>query len=76
MAIRAKLQLTSTTNHAWGATTLRFETRYDDSIPEDQRFQKATPSGHIELMIDNPVAVEFFSLGGSYYVDFSMAEKK
>jgi len=74
MSVRAKLQLTSETKHTWGGKTLRFDCRYDDSIPEDQRFQKATPSGSIELQIDNPAALEKFELGKSYYADFSPAE--
>lgn len=71
MTVRAKLHLTTMTNHEWGGKTLRFDTRYDDTIPEDQRFQKATPSGHVELMIDNPAALSQFELGKDYYVDFS-----
>jgi hypothetical protein len=73
MTVRAKLHLVSETQHEWGGKTLRFETRYDPAIPEDQRFQKATPSGHIELSIDNPSALEQFALGGNYYVDFTPA---
>ena len=75
MAVRAKLHLTSEPVHEWGGKTLRFETRYDDKIPEDQRFQKATPSGHAELMIDNPAALAQFEIGKDYYVDFVPAPK-
>lgn len=72
MTVRAKLHLKSMTTHEWGGKTLRFETRYDDTIPEDLRFQKATPSGHVELQIDNPAALEQFALGEDYYVDFNV----
>jgi hypothetical protein len=44
---------------------------YDTSIPEDQRFQQATPSGSFEQLVDNPAALEQFELGKSYYVDFT-----
>ena len=46
MTARIKLHLTSETKHEYGGKTLKFETRYDSSIPEDQRFQKATPWGY------------------------------
>lgn len=78
MTVRAKLRLTQITEYKWGPDahihrTLRFETQYDDKIPEDQRFQKATPSGHCELQIDNPAALEQFQHGKAYYVDFEPA---
>ncbi len=71
MTVRAKLYLAAVTEHSWGGKTLLFETRYDDSIPEDQRFQKATPSGKVELNIDNPSALGQFEIGQHYYVDFN-----
>lgn len=52
---------------------LVFQTCYDSSIPEDQRFQKATPSGCIKMQVDNPAALEQFEVGKSYYVDFTPA---
>lgn len=73
MTVRAKVVLSGVTEHRWGTKTLRFDTQYDSSIPEDQRFQTATPSGHIELQIDNPAALAQFELGSAYYVDFSPA---
>lgn len=78
MTTRAKLKLVSKTERVWNVNvapqvTLRFDCIYDASIPEDRRFQKATPSGHIELQIDNPAALEQFELGIDYYVDFSKA---
>ena len=75
MTVRAKLQLQSVTGHYWNkdVKTLKFGVMYDSSIPEDMNFCKATPSGQIELQIDNPAAVEQFELGKFYYVDFSPA---
>lgn len=74
MTVRAKVVLCGVTEHSWGGKTLRFDTQYDATIPEDQRFQKATPSGHIEMQIDNPAALAQFKLGEPYYVDFSPAK--
>lgn len=80
MTVRAKLRLTQVTDYKWGKDakphrTLRFEAQYDDSIPEDQRFQQATPSGHAELQIDNPAALAQFEHGKAYYVDFTPADE-
>lgn len=71
--VRAKMVLQTVSEHAWGAKTLKFATQYDAAIPEDQRFQKATPSGSIEMLVDNPVALQQFDLGKAYYVDFTEA---
>jgi hypothetical protein len=73
MAVRAKFKLTEITATAWGGKRLKFSCEYDSTIPEDQRFQKATPSGSIEMQIDNPAAVEQFELGKTYYADFTPA---
>lgn len=75
MSVRAKMVLSAITSHSWSAEskTLKFSTQYDASIPEDQRFQKATPSGFIEMQVDNPAALAQFQLGKAYYVDFSDA---
>jgi len=71
MKIRAKLQLTAITNHQYGNKTLKFDTRYDESIPEDQRFMTATPYGSFEMNVSNPVAIEYFKdIGDDFYIDF------
>ena len=71
MNVRAKFQVQSHEKHASGATTVRLSPCYDMSIPEDQRFNKATPSGSMQLYIDNPSAVEALELGKYFYVDFT-----
>lgn len=76
MSVRAKMKLTAITEHAnWQGKRLRFESQYDMSIPEDQRFQKATPSANAEFTIDNPPALEQFKLGDDYYLDFTPVPK-
>lgn len=74
--VRAKMVLSAITSHSWNAQskTLKFTAQYDPSIPEDRRFQQATPSGSIEMQVDNPRAVEAFTLGKAYYVDFTEAQ--
>jgi len=73
MSVRAKMVLTAVTDFTWGGKSLKFSTQYDATIPEDQRFQKATPSGEISMQVDNPAALAQFALGKAYYVDFSEA---
>ena len=45
--------------------------RYDESLPEDQSFSKATPYGHIQMAVSNPAAAEQFKIGQAFYVDFT-----
>ena len=42
---------------------------------EDKAFWKYTPSGTVEMTIDNPPASEMFEIGKTYYLDFTVAEK-
>lgn len=71
--VRAKMKVVAHTLRAGfsTSTTVRLETQYDPTIPEDQRFCKATPSGHIEMWVDNPPALEQLALGKTFYVDFT-----
>jgi hypothetical protein len=55
--------------------TLNFTSQYDTSIPEDQRFQKATPSASAKFVVDNPAALEQFVPGECYYLDFTPVPK-
>ena len=36
----------------------------------NETWAKYTPSGHVELQIDNPAAFDAFKLGQYYFVDF------
>jgi len=76
MSVRAKFKLTEIRRHSWhpSAQTLRFDAQYDESIPEDQRFFDATPSGHFEMLCNNPHATAPFELGKQYYFDITPAE--
>lgn len=80
MSVRAKFAVTEVQTRVWGpgpggkTSKVILEPRYDDAIPEDQRFQQATPSGRIEMQIDNPAAVEQLVPGKQFYVDFTPIE--
>lgn len=76
-AIRAKFKLTGILNQSWNLNQkeYRFDAQYDTTIPEDQRFSQATPSGTMRMQVNNPAANEFFKLGEDYYLDFTPAPK-
>lgn len=75
MTVRAKFVVSGITDkgpHCPKIVTL--SAQYDMSIPEDRRFQKATPWGEINLHIDNPAAVDQLKIGKAYYIDMSPVE--
>jgi len=73
--VRGKFKLHEVTQTAWGGDgrTLVFMAEYDPDSPEDQSYSKATPTGRIQITVDNPAALEQFELGKAYYVDFTPA---
>jgi hypothetical protein len=78
MSVRAKMRLSSITEEKWGpggnkTTYLNFSSQYDTSIPEDRRFQKATPNATARFQVDNPDALAQFEAGKDYYLDFTDA---
>lgn len=46
----------------------------DDGIPEHQRYHEATPSGTINLTVNNRAAIPFFEVGKLVYADFTEAD--
>ena len=81
MSVRAKFTVTQIIDTRFGPRpeahyqTVVLEPRYDQTIPEDVRFLTATPSGRMEMRIENPAALEQFVPGTSFYVDFTKAEE-
>ena len=41
---------------------------------EDKAFWKYTPSGSLEMQVDNPPAADLFEIGKAYYLTFEAAE--
>jgi hypothetical protein len=76
LTVRAKFQLQEVTSNYWNkeSKTLVFRANYDQNIPEDQRFAKATPSGEFKMLVDNPAALEVLEIGKYYYLDLTAAE--
>lgn len=74
MTIRAKFCCQEEKRTAWNpdARTLKFGAVYDPDLPEDQKFAKYTPTGTLEMVVDNPNAR--FDLGAFYYLDFTPVE--
>lgn len=46
----------------------------DPSIPEDKAFTKYTPSGKLEVSIDNPAVESMLKVGETYYLDLTLIE--
>jgi hypothetical protein len=74
ITVRAKFRCTEETKTAWnqGGRRLVFEPIYDPDLPEDQRFCVATPSGRLEMQVDNPSAP--FEVGEYYYLDLTSVD--
>jgi hypothetical protein len=65
------MRLSDVIGIAYGGKKAFFHCEYDSKLAEeDVGFQKATPSGSAEFIIDNPKATEQLVIGASYYVDF------
>lgn len=70
MKIRCKMKLIEISSVYWSTgKRLVFQPEYDATIPEDVRFQKATPSGRFEIFVDNAAALASYTLGDFYYFD-------
>ena len=76
MAIRCKMRLDNVFRQQWGGIKAFFSCQYDERLAkEDASFQKATPTGNAEFVIDNPKAAEQLEIGAYYYVDFHPVPK-
>ena len=79
MNIRAKFMLQEHRRFSWDGKhfshTFVFRPQYDPSIPEDPRYNRATPSGEMTLTVDNPAVVECWAnqMGQQFYLDFTPA---
>lgn len=60
----------------YGAKRVVLIPQYDSTIEEDRRYAQATPSGRIELYIDNPAALQYLQPGHLFYVDFTEASSQ
>ena len=66
--VRCKMQCTSILERPAGSSIrYHFEAACADEVPENQRFHKYTPSGSIDLEVDNPNVK--YEIGKFYYFD-------
>jgi len=82
-AMRAKMRITSITKHPdFGQETLWFRTvgkdgpYPSDGSDEDNTFAKFTPSGTLEMAVQNPALFGKFTEGQTFYVDFTEVPPK
>ena len=78
VSVRAKFKVTQIIEthitKDYSQKKIVLEPQYDQKIAEDVSFKKATPSGRIEMQIDNPTAIERMPLSRIFYVDFTPVE--
>lgn len=72
MAVRGKFKCQSVKDFGNGQKEVELSPVCQDETPENQRFHKYTPNGHIVMQINNPPAADQFSAGVDYYVDFTV----
>ncbi len=71
--IRAKMQVQSVLDEQYGETVKLTAVYGGSSNAEDNTYASATPSGSIELRIDNKAARGKLRPGMKFYVDFTEA---
>ena len=69
--MRAKFRVEHVIHYA-GARNVNMRAVHDGS-PENNQFSQATPSGTLEMHINNPTAFDFLEPGKNYYLDFTQA---
>jgi hypothetical protein len=69
--MRAKFHVDSVTHFQHGRG-VKLSAVHDGS-PENNEFALASPSGSLEMHINNPAAVDFLQPGSNYYLDFTLA---
>jgi len=75
MTARCKFIIESVTHHAYGGRTIRLDARYDQPLSEEGRaFSNATPTGQMEIVVQNDRVFDLFQPGRHVYVDVTAAE--
>ena len=74
MKVKAKFEVVEVRHTNYGEVII-LQPRYDMSIEEDVRFNKATPTGRIELTVNNPNLKGEFELGQKFYINMKLLEE-
>ena len=70
MIARCKFTVESVTHHAYGGRDVKLRTAYDEPLSkEDRAFSNATPTGSMEITIQNSKVFDVFKPGVKVYVD-------
>lgn len=67
--VRCKLKCIEKAHLGGESWRLKFSAVYDPTIPEDVKFNKASPSAEFSIYVDNPAAAAKFEAGHSYFFD-------
>lgn len=70
-----KFTCNSVTNYGNGFNEVKLTPQYDQTLPEDQKFSTATPSGELKATINNPALKDFFEPGKAYYIEIRPVEE-
>lgn len=69
-----KMRCDASTQFGGLGTRFTFNAACNDGTPEHDRFHKYTPSGSLEIHVDNPAAEAMFAVGQHYYMVIEPAE--
>jgi len=72
--VKAKFRCDTVTRDAHGGEKSKSSAVYDSGLPEDKVFYEASPSGSLEIYVNNKAVHGFFVPGQAYYLDFTPAE--
>jgi len=74
ITVRAKMRCVQVVTHDGGWQTIKFHAQYDETLPEDRRFSKATPNGSAEFSLSTDVLIGHYKPGTCYYFDVVEAD--
>jgi hypothetical protein len=63
-----------TKKYLGGNVELDFEAQYDETIPEDKKFNEYTPQGKVVLVVKDSIAAQY-EIGKYYYFYSDKAEE-
>lgn len=69
MTVRAKFRCSKMEAMYGTSVKYTFAPVYQPDVPEDQKYEKATPQGELWMVVDNPAVS--FELGEYYYQDLT-----
>lgn len=74
MTMRAKFRCTEVVLTENNQRRAKMSAVSDHATEENERYHKYTPSGQLEITVDNPALTDFLVPGKSYYLDFTATE--